>query len=369
MHKRFAVVLLAALSAAAVFVLPAQAGSNRNAHVLHAYGVKGLVKTKAALGGTAKPQVVNVVWTSAATMPTAREETGGGAAIGNLFYAIGGFTDFSVPTVTNANEQYNKASNTWTAKAPIPGAPSAGWADAAICVNTADKTIHVVNGVDGSFLYAAHQVYSTTTNTWSNLAPPNTVADGNFYSQDSGCAFIGGKMYLFGGYGLTDTGPHSVAAIQNFTWVYDPTTDSWSDALKAMQHPRLWMGYASNTTTAYAAGGTDNISTFVPINSTESFTPTGGWVARANLPKALLAPGESIVATHLLVYGGGDNTFTTQNKTYHCNMPPACASWATATFNLPSAKWFTIFASGASAFDAGGDTGSGVPVNTAEHLP
>jgi hypothetical protein len=364
MRRRFAVVLLAATAAAAVFVLPAQA-SSKSTHKILSSGVRAIHRPAAA---GPRSTGVNIAWTPAATIPVAVEETGGGAAVGNSFYVIGGFTNFAPVTVVNNNQLYNKATNSWSQKAVIP-ANGGGWGDAAFCFNKADKTIHVVDGTDGSFIYAAHQVYNTTTDTWTNEAIPNTPADGNYYAQDPGCAFIGGKMYLFGGYGLTDTGPHSTPAVQSLTWVYDPVAGTWSDTGKSMVHPRLWMGYASNTTNAFAAGGTDNVTTFAPMNSSEKFAPATGWTALGNLPAALLAPGMGIVAnTHMMVFGGGDATFTTQNKTYHCN-PTTCASWTTTAFNLPVAKWFSAFGSGSSLFNAGGDTGSGTPTNDAEHLP
>ena len=352
------------MATAALLSGPAHATGRQHLHAALAAPRHGLVKTAVhPAGAVAKPSGVRISWTSAAALPTAVAELGGGTGVGGKFYVIGGYNSSGV--VVNNNQLYNKSTNTWTAKAVIPGA-GGGWADASFCYNAADKTIHVVDGTDGSFIYAAHQVYNPITNVWSFLAAPNTPATGNFYSQDSGCAFIGGMMYLFGGYGLTDTNPS--AAIQNITWVYDPATDTWSDTGMLMKHPRLWMGYTSNTTNAFAAGGTDNISTFAPISSTEKFTPATGWAAKASLPKALLAPGEGLVQTHLLVWGGGDSTFTTQKTTYHCVLP-SCSSFSTTAFNLPSAKWFSAFGSGTSVFNGGGDTGSGVPVNTAEHLP
>jgi hypothetical protein len=74
------------------------------------------------------------------------------------------------------------------------------------------------------------------------------------------------------------------------------------------------------------------------------------------------------LGTHLMVWGGGDTSFIVQNKTYNCTLP-GCASFAATAFNLPSAKWFSAWGSGAAFFNGGGDTGSGTPVNTAEHLP
>src|SRR5207247_5756042 len=127
--------------------------------------------------------------------------------------------------------------NTWSTDADhlsdLSGLP--GVADAAICADANGK-IHVVDGtLDGSFIYASHFLFDPAApagSKWSALAFPNTPVDGNYYSQDPGCVFIQGKMYLFGGYGLTDA--QGTAQVERLTWVYDPTTDTWSDTGKLM---------------------------------------------------------------------------------------------------------------------------------------
>jgi hypothetical protein len=354
------VVLLGATIVAAAFILPARA-AGKSTHVVLRSSVSAL---RAPKGIAPRHQThVDVAWTAAAPIPVPVGEPGGGAASGTKFYVIGGYDNSGV--VVNNNQLYNKTSNTWTAKAVIPG-NGGGWADAAFCYNSADKTIHVVNGVDGAFLYAAHQVYNTVTDTWSNLALPNTPADGNFYSQDSGCAFIGGKLYLFGGYGLTDA--QGVGQLEKLTWVYDPTTDTWSDTTKLMNVGRIWQGYTNNTTTAFVAAGIIDINTFASTAATERFTPAGGWVATANLPKALAGPGEGVIKTHLMVFGGFDSSFIAQNTTYHC-VQPTCSAWSTTTFNLPAATGFAAWGAGSAVYNATGYDSSFTTLANAEHLP
>jgi hypothetical protein len=377
MHKRFAVVFLAAVALAAVFILPARA-AGKATHVARAYGVKGVVKTARSLASVQRPGHVNVAWTPAATLPVAVEETGGGAGAGNSFYVPGGYENFSQPALNDTVQSYKKLTNTWTNNTsdpfpPVPGLVS-GLADAGSCYDPVGKKVHIIDGVaydatGQGFIIAEHLVYDPAAAPGSRISflsyPVNSVTGEIWYGQDQGCAFISGKMYLFGGYGVIGGGS---AAIQKATWVYDPGTDTWTDSGKLMQHPRLWMGYTSNSTNAFAAAGTDNLSFFTPLNSTEKFTPATGWAATANLPIALLAPGEGLVGTHLVVFGGGNSSFVTQNKTYHCLLPN-CSSFTTLSFNLPSSKWFMAFGAGTSIYSAGGDTGSGVPVNTSEHLP
>src|SRR5438105_287153 len=151
MHKRFAVVLLACMAVAAVFVLPAHA-SGKSIH--RALRSSAHAQRPPALSGLAKPNHVSVAWTAGAPLPVPVAETGGGAALGVRFVVAGGYNSSGI--VVNNTQVYNKTTNTWAAGAPIPGA-GGGWADAAFCVDPATHLVHVVDGVDGSFIYAAHQ--------------------------------------------------------------------------------------------------------------------------------------------------------------------------------------------------------------------
>jgi hypothetical protein len=377
MRRRSLVVLLAAAVGAVVFILPAW-GAGRATHTARHYGLSGAIHMPRSAGRGADH--VNVAWTPGSTMPVAVEETGGGAAAQNAFYVPGGYENFNnPPTLNNTVQSYNKTTNIWTNNTSDPIPPVSGLvpglADAAVCFDPSTRTVHIIDGVaydsaGNGFIIAEHLVYNPSApagTRFTFLSLPTDASGNVWFAQDQGCAFIGGKMYLFGGYGIISP-LQPTALIENVTWAYDPATDTWSDTGFLMMHPRLWMGYAGNTTNAFAAGGTDNLTTFAPVKSTEKFTPATGWAATGNLPTALLAPGEGAVKTHLIVFGGGDSTFTTQNKTYGCTLP-ACGSFSTTAFNLPTAKWFMAFGSGAAIFSGGGDTGTGVPVNTSEHLP
>src|SRR2546430_5850598 len=215
MRKRFAVVLLASTAVAAVFTLPAHASSKSTHRALRA-GAHALRVPKSLLPH--KADHVNVAWTPGAPLPVGVAETGGGAAAGTKFYVPGGYN--STGAVVNNLQIYNKTTNAWIQGAVLPGT-GGGWADAAICYNSADNTLHVVNGVDGAFLYAAHQVYDVATNTWSFKSFPVLASGDTWYGQDQGCAFIGGKMYLFGGHGIISP-PQPRAQLGSAPWASGP---------------------------------------------------------------------------------------------------------------------------------------------------
>jgi hypothetical protein len=362
MHKRFAVVLLAAMAVAAAFVLPAQA-SAKSTHRALSSGVRALRHPQGHLAP--KPAVPTVSWTAGAAIPVPVAETGGGAGIGGKFLVAGGYN--SAGTVVNNTQIYTKATNSWAAGAPIPGT-GGGWADAAFCVNPADKTVHVVNGVDGAFLYAAHQVYNTATNTWTFASFPTISTGDTWYGQDQGCAFIGGKMYLFGGYGIISPSQPS-AQLESATWVYDPATDTWSDTGKLMAAPGgfLWSGYTSTAARAFVAGGYD--LAFAPQNATQTFVPATGWTACPALPVALGGPGEGNVMGHLVVWAGFDATGA-KNKSYG-SVTTGCGAWSSlpAGFNTTASKGFFAWGSGAAIYDAGGYDSAFAVLSNTEHLP
>src|SRR2546425_8304622 len=127
MHRRFAVVLLVAAAMAAVFILPAEA-AGKATHVARAYPVRGLAKSSESLRAVQKPSHVNVSWVSAATMPVAVEEIGGGAGAAGSFYVPGGYKNFSCQTGTclnNTVQTYKKTMNAWSNDTanPIPTVP------------------------------------------------------------------------------------------------------------------------------------------------------------------------------------------------------------------------------------------------------
>lgn len=339
-----------ALAALAAVAIPAQARpraarTTRGTDAARRVAVKPINMARLGSAGPASP-LAN--WTTEAPMVQGVQENGGGAFSKGKLYVPGGFIEFTTPTLYDHMQIYSPGSNSWAADPdPMPATTTTGWADAAVCADTSGK-IHVVNGVDGAFLYASQQVFDPTApagSKWSFLALP-ALSDGTtFFSQDSGCAFVGGKMYLFGGYGVVGTGS---AAVQKITWVYDPTTDTWSDTGKLMKTARFWHGYTSIQTIILAAGGTNNLTTFAALANTERFSPTGGWVAMANLPQGRLAPGMGVLGSTVDVFGGGtgSGSFTLLTSTVGCTASTCGSSWTDQNKNLNVAKWFFGWGSG-----------------------
>src|SRR5438067_130943 len=201
---------------------------------------------------------------SAGTMTQAIEENEGGAVIGGKFYVPGGL-ETGGTTTYGFVQIYNSTTHTWTVDTAHPFAlGSSGQplsSDGAVC--TDGTRVFFINGADGQFIYSAFQIYTPGTGwTYGTLPNDGTGTGTNyFYSQDSGCAVLGGKVYLFGGYGLFAN--QTAETFNKVTLVYDPATQLWSNTGKNMLAGGIWSGYGQvQTQVALYGGGVNNVSTF-----------------------------------------------------------------------------------------------------------
>ncbi len=132
-----------------------------------------------------------------AQMPTGRRN-GAVHAVSGMIYAIGGNTSDRTPS--NANEEYNPGTNTWTAKAPFP---AAAYNFASAVIN--DK-IYLATGRQ---LMASMRIYDPSTDTWS---PGDSMPGLGLYWACG--AALGGKLYAFG---------EDFMAGNRQTWEWDST--------------------------------------------------------------------------------------------------------------------------------------------------
>src|SRR5262245_8996739 len=156
MKKRFIVAAVVALALAATAV-PAFAQGNpshaaRRSSVA-AISMKGVLKNL-----NSSPQAN---WTNLASMNNATAEHGGAAFLANRMWVPGGYD--SAGNVFGQMQIYNANNNSWSTDpdllSNLTGLP--GVVDAAICADSATKTIHVINGsLDGASIYASHLVFS-----------------------------------------------------------------------------------------------------------------------------------------------------------------------------------------------------------------
>lgn len=162
-------------------------------------------------------------WRELARMPTARGG-GGGAAIGNKLYVVGGR-----PPAGNAFEVYDVDLNTW---ATLPKLPT-----------RIDQRNHIAVAAIGGRIYVAGgryngggfgdprtdslDMFDPATNAWTAKKPMLRPRGG----MSSAVAF--GCFHVYGGEGQGIGEPFDVYPDHD---VYDPLTDTWT-ALKKLEAP------------------------------------------------------------------------------------------------------------------------------------
>src|ERR671933_551330 len=154
------------------------------------------------------------VWTSGAPMPTERAEVGAAAVAGRI-YVVGAYSG-----VTNANEAYDPASDSWQTLAPLPRSLNHA------CAVGTSTTLYVIGGFDpsaGNRPVDSTYAYDPASDTWSARASLPTARGA------LACSLVGGSIYAIGGVSPGgDTGANEV---------YDTATDTWADAA-SMPTPR-----------------------------------------------------------------------------------------------------------------------------------
>lgn len=329
---------------------------------------------------TLAPAVPLSPWTPRAPMVVGVDTPGGAGFVvaTKSVYVPGGFT--VAGTLHDRMQTYDALANAWTNEAEVM--PNGPWADSAVCTDPATGKVYVVNGIDGFFLYASLQIYDSAAPLgarWSSGSFPMLATGEIYYSQGSGCGFLGGMLYLFGGYAVVDPDP---VGVTEHTWQYDPATDTWTDTGDLMIMGRLWGAYGRGATALFAVGGTPDLS-FVPTDTNERYTVAGGWVAGTAKAagQGRLGNSMSVFGSNLIEFGGAifdpvGGTFVFQVDTLVCGANGGCAAWGPAPVpggkQLATPRWFQAgTGAGVSAligFVAGGHDGAAT-ISSAEKLP
>jgi N-acetylneuraminic acid mutarotase len=174
-------------------------------------------------------------------MPTNRSQIQANT-VGDTIYVTGGRTAAAYSTV-GFTEAYNVTSGSWSTKASMPY-PVVSAVSAAI-----GAKIYVVGGQDEwerTMNLNTLQVYDTVTDSWSFGSPAPAVIWGS-----GGAATLGEsaskRFYVFGGM-------QGFAEPLNYSFVYNPETDSWGIA-PALPTARYGPTVAVVHDCLYAIGG------------------------------------------------------------------------------------------------------------------
>jgi N-acetylneuraminic acid mutarotase len=203
-------------------------------------------------------------WRALAPMPTARG-SGVAAAVGGKIYVIGGAgptPDASAPAIRprqpqrslSSVEEYDPATNTWRARAPMP-TPCNHMGGEAV-----NGKIYVIGGrLSGAFIIGFPgntnlvQAYDPAADSWVTKAPMPTARSG------LNTATLNGIIYAAGGEVQDDK---FLAAYRAFE-AYDPASDTWWP-LPSMLLPRHECIMAALGNRIHVAGGSVQ-SAIVPL--------------------------------------------------------------------------------------------------------
>lgn len=197
-------------------------------------------------------------WVERAPMPTARDGIAGSSSVvDGKIYVIGG-TSGTATAPFSTVEEYDPATDTWTARAPMPTARL----DLSTCV--VNGRIYAIGGsVSLSALgnsTSAVEEYDPATDNWTTKEPMPTGA-----LALSACA-VAGRIYAIGGNRSWSGTAYSTV------YVYDPGTDTWAEG-PDMPGPRMYLATAVVNGTIYAMGGSSQAAPYVPLSAAEMYAP------------------------------------------------------------------------------------------------
>ncbi|MCB0713705.1 MAG: hypothetical protein KDD67_15365 [Ignavibacteriae bacterium] len=212
------------------------------------YVIGGRLASNAPTGLNERYDPSTNTWATRAAMPTARRDLAADAAGGKI-YVLGGRTNATGASVyTTANEEYDPGTNTWAAKAAMPGG---GLRDMGL--GSAGGKIYMFGGSGTNGAVADMREYNPGTNTWTSKAPlpfgQNTL-DGTTF---------GSFMYVIG-----NNGNH---------YRYDLTANTWDIPT---QSPAGWSpfpgGYVTIGSSLYAFGSANATFQYVPATTLYLFS-------------------------------------------------------------------------------------------------
>jgi N-acetylneuraminic acid mutarotase len=180
----------------------------------------------------AAPQIFDPetnAWSEGAPIPAAVSEPGAAVGAGGRIYVIGGNLPGPGRHASAANYEYDPATNSWRARAPMPS-PRAALAVVAAKDSHGRTLLYALGGrdfIDPHNGLSTVEAYDPATDTWSRVAsmPTWRHAVASALGPD-------GNVYAIGGaYRDTRDQPHFADAVE----VYDPRTDHWGRAAPTPQ--------------------------------------------------------------------------------------------------------------------------------------
>jgi N-acetylneuraminic acid mutarotase len=259
------------------------------------YAIGGFSGTTLALVEEYDPS--NDSWTRKADMPTARRLLVV-TTVDNKIYAIGGmnFTNPNNVTYSNATEEYDPLTDTWTPKADIPIPPPVNnvLGNLFIGGTSASGKIYVVifhSTIPG---FTATYEYDPIADVWDTSLSPVPFSQVRFSAVS-----LNDKIYVLAANDFPVAGGAQLAE-------YNPSTDLWM-IKPSTATSRRFLGFAATATKLYAIGGMEKTSPFSVVATVEEFDlSTNQWVIRTPMPTARHSAGLATIDGKIYVMGGAD---------------------------------------------------------------
>src|SRR5438105_712869 len=150
-------------------------------------------------------------WRARAPMPRGLDHIGV-AVLGDKIVSVGGFTSSVHSGAQDKVFEYDPAKDSWRELAPLSKARGS------VAVAPLDGKIHAIGGrgVDNTFTVATHEVYDPASNTWKEAAPLPKARD------HLALVAVDGRIHAIGG---RITNPASRVGDHD---IYDPRSDTWT---------------------------------------------------------------------------------------------------------------------------------------------
>jgi N-acetylneuraminic acid mutarotase len=154
--------------------------------------------------------VTTDMWELLDPIPAPERNHGPGAAVGGIFYILGGRTAGPTEGLQNRVDAYDPVARQWSSRAPMPrarGGSAAGVVNGQIIVVGGEGNAASANA---NRVFPETDVYDPMANTWRTLAPMRTPRHG------MGAAGVGDTLYVPGG-ATAQGGGTAVAILEAFT--------------------------------------------------------------------------------------------------------------------------------------------------------
>jgi N-acetylneuraminic acid mutarotase len=228
------------------------------------------------------------------------------AAVGGLVYYIGGLSAWPGPSVGTVYA-YNPATNTYTARAPMPLGRDRGGGSAVVY----GGKIYVAGGLHAGVTTPWFDVYDPVSDTWTSL-PDMPHARDHFQA-----GIVGDMLYAIGG---------RVSSASNrgipYNDAFDFTSGQWETGFAPIPTPRAGFASAVVDGRILTIGGEGPGMVYSTV---EAYDPgSNSWTTLAPMPTARHGLQAVVWDGAVYVTGGGTtpNSGTTATNVHEVFMPP-----------------------------------------------